>query len=265
MYVGEDIDTNIGYKIHNYCLKKHIDLFDAARFTISVDDLGNQDLINKGMEWCIDILKQSKCTSAELRVILNNEYRDSQTFYDKVIKNKSDDELVFFFHAKGISNLTTDGISKESIFHWINFIYFICLNEISDVENELYHTSKNTYGALLLHSISRPEDFPFLYAGTGFWVNKKGLTMLMESGRIKDIPLYSKYFAENYFGNFLSFYNSYGMASVNKAWFDFEDFGPMFLYYGTEEEWMTMARMVGKEEGFREYINDVRKNTGFYV
>ena len=70
LYVKEDFQDNIAYKIHSYCLKKYISVFNKVKFTLSVDDLTNHDLIQQGFELINNIV--ANCEK-QINVIKNGE------------------------------------------------------------------------------------------------------------------------------------------------------------------------------------------------
>lgn len=254
----EGMGDNPIYKVHYFCLKEHIWLFNRVKFTIAVDDLNDTSLINDAVDWIFSILEGTENVEIEYRVVKNNVYGDGRTFYEKIIKNTDDDELIFYFHSKGVASFKNANHSKESIFLWIVLIYYCCLAEYKDVEKALCHTPKTVYGALLNGSRIRPNDFPFIYSGTGMWVNFNGHKRLKEIGVLKDLPLYSKYYGENYYGNFLTFENSYGLESTNHTWFDFEEFGPKLLYNGNSETWWEVIETLNKTDGFWAYAKNIK-------
>lgn len=262
-YFTREFQNNLMYAVHHYCLSKHISLFDRVDFTVVVDDLSDNELIDNAIEWVKGITNNAEC-EYNIRVRRNTEFGDSQTFYDRIIRNNNpDDDLVFFFHTKGVCSGNNEEYSINSVLLWVLFIYFTCLQEIKDVGASLCGTGKSTYGPLLTSSFERPQDFPFMYCGTGFWVNIKAHKALMGANVLKEIPLYSKYYAENYYGKFLTYFQSFGMDSVSGVWFSFEDLGVDFFYKGSIQRWYEMAECVNKLEGFSVYVEDVCEKIGY--
>jgi hypothetical protein len=240
-------------------------VFDRVKFTIAVDDLNDTELIHEGYDWLNSIIERGNGIEREIRVIKNDEFREARTFYEKVIKNNEDDELIFFFHTKGVSNFKNEMCVQESIFLWAAYIYYVCLEKIDEMEASLCDTPKNTYGGLLTSSEKRPQDFPFIYSGTGFWLNMNGHRVLRETGILKDLPLYTKYYAENYYGNFLTFFQSFGMDSPKHTWFSFEDVGPSTLYGGDINGWNFIIETTTNKDLFWCYVNELCDNVQYYL
>lgn len=253
---GQNECNNKIYNLHKICLKRAINLFDRVKFTIVVDDLTEKQTIELGYIWVMDILEETSGIETEIRVKQNNEYRDSQTFYDRIVKNNDDDDLIFFFHSKGSTNFNNEKTSNKSIFFWVSFIYFICLEDFNTVYEMLVNRDSTTYGPLFMMSERKTP----VYSGTGFWINYKHHILLREKNIIKDIPLHNRFFAENYYGYFIN--NGVIMQCTNDFVYDLNESGSV-LYNGSENDWIGIANASGKLDEFFVFLNEINKEVGF--
>ena len=124
--------ANVANKIHFVCLSKYINIFDEARFTISVDDLSNLDLISYGLQW---ILSLGGTFEKTINIRKNTDLFEVETF-GKEFLNKSDefDGMVFFGHNKGTTNFNNPQLNHESVFKWICGMYFYNFEFVDEVE-----------------------------------------------------------------------------------------------------------------------------------
>lgn len=132
LYLNNDIDSNIIYKIHYKCLKHYAVIFDKMKFIISIDDLNDKNLIEKGIKWVLDI---SNGIPIIIKIVKNDEYREARTFYDEIYNNNEDRGLVYWGHSKGLSNIYNNMFNCESIKKWVCTMYFYNLELVKDVEN----------------------------------------------------------------------------------------------------------------------------------
>ena len=260
LYVGEDIETNICYKIHQECLKFFIYLFDKVKFTISVDDISNTELIQKGIEW---IMKIGITCEMEISTASNDYFRESKTFYEKVLKNDND-ELIFFFHSKGTTNFTDITKSIDSVFTWICGIYYYSLSTDYDAVKVLENTYKTMYGPFLLTPpLTGGGNFYQFYAGGGYWINNKSLKNLLKTEIIQNLELSNRYFAEKYPGMVLSTYEDYGLEGVGEVMVILGRIDGTSFYNGNADDWNYIISLYSYPEKFIEFVNYIGNKVGF--
>lgn len=260
LYVGEDIDTNMCYKIHHECLKHFIYLFDKVKFTISVDDLTNSALIKKGFDWIIGL--GFNC-EMEVTTAMNSFFRESSTFYEKVLKN-NDDELFFFFHSKGTTNFIDSEKLKDSVFLWICGIYFYSLNQDYKCVETLENTYRTMCGPFLLTPpLNGTGNFFQFYAGGGYWINNASLKNLRKINAVQELSLSDRYFAEKYPGMVLSTYEDYGLESINKTMAILGRVDGTSFYNGSVNDWDYIMNLYPNPENFIEFVNYIGNKVGF--
>lgn len=262
LYVGEDIETNICYKIHHECLKYFINLFDKVRFTISVDDLSDTTLIKKGVEW---ILNLGFTKEIEITTSLNSQFRESITFYEKVLNNDND-ELIFFFHSKGTTNFKDERKSKDSVFMWICGIYFYNLSEYFSAYNTLIITNKTMCGPFLLtpnEEITMGERYYQFYAGAGYWINNVSLKNLIKSKRVKEIKLCNKFLAETYPGVILSTNMDYGLECIDNMMILQEKVDGFAFYNGSAKDWEYIFNIYSHKDEVKNFVEYIGNKVGF--
>lgn len=261
LYVGDDIETNMCYKVHSECLKSFIYLFDKVKFTISVNDLANVDLIQKGINWIMDL---GCVCEMEISTALNDYFRESKTFYEKILKNNADDELIFFFHSKGTTNFTDQTSSIDSVFNWICGIYYYSLGLYDDVETFLVNTYKTMYGPFLLTPPTEGGgNFYQFYAGGGYWINNVSLKNLIKSNIIQDLTVSNRYFAEKYPGMVLSTYDDYGLEGVGQVMVILGRIDGTSFYNGSVDDWNHIINLYPYPEKFIEFVNYIGNKVGY--
>lgn len=260
LYVGKDIDINMCYKVHFECLKHFINLFDKVKFTISVDDLSDTDLIKKGIEW---ILKLGFNCEMEIVTSLNSLYRESTTLYNQILKSE-DDELFFFFHSKGTTNFMDSAKSIDSVFIWICGIYYYSLHEDYNAVEILEGTYRTMCGPFLL---TPPENgtgnFLQFYAGGGYWINNASLKNLRKTNVIPELTVNNRYFAEKYPGMVLSTYDDYGLEGINKKMVILGRVDGTSFYNGSSEDWNYIINLYPYPENFVSFVNYIGNKVGF--
>ena len=260
LYVGEDIETNICYKIHQECLKFFIYLFDKVKFTISVDDLSNIELIKKGIDWVLDLGFDKEI---EITTSLNSYFRESITFYEKVLKCE-EDELIFFFHSKRTTNFKDDKKLKDSVFNWICGIYYYSLNQEYKCVEILENSYRTMCGPFLLTPPSNGcGNFFQFYAGGGYWINNASLKNLRKIGAVQDLSLSDRYFAEKYPGMVLSTYEDYGLESINETMVILGRIDGTSFYNGSADDWDYIINLYPNPEKFIDFVYYIGNKVGF--
>lgn len=258
--------TNAANKIHFVCLSKYINIFDEARFTISVDDLSNLDLISYGLQW---ILSLGGTFEKTINIRKNTDLFEVETF-GKEFLNKSDefDGMVFFGHNKGTTNFNNPQLNHESVFKWICGMYFYNFEFVDEVEGIFTGKLRAPdvfYGAFLeyfskekqslVHAIpNNPSGLE--YCGTFYWINTPLYRNGKKMGVIKDVEPTSRFFAEEYPGMFFDRYAyGAGIASHNDACFDATVIN---LYHMNDDMWEWIAGQIGDAEKFKEFIKEIK-------
>ena len=260
LYVSDDYETNIAYKIHEECLRVFNYLFDNIKITIALDDLNNKDAINWAFQWINNVF----CGfPMEITVVKNSPYREGSTFKEKVLNNQEDD-LVFFFHSKGITNFANENLVKESIFNWICGIYYFNLYDKSNAIDILETGTKAMCGAFLV--LPPKEDVirykPF-FAGTGYWINLRVLRNLIKCGVVKDLECSDRFFAEKYPGTVLNVEEEWGLegAKTTKLLLGPED--GAYFYTGTKEDWDKIINIYEDNGTFADFVEYIGNKVGF--
>ena len=167
-YAFENYKDNYANKLHLNCLKHYANIFDEVIFVISVDDLENKELI-------LDVeLEIIKCGFKDIRFKLhkNNAYREVPTFYDEIVERLDKlDGITFFGHNKGTTNVQKADAVIKSIEAWILGMYYLNLEFISEVEEQLCSDVPRFYGAFLLDARKWDILNVCYYVGTFYWVN----------------------------------------------------------------------------------------------
>lgn len=200
-YAEKNYKENRAIKIHLNCLKYYSHIFDEALFCIAIDDAEDKDLYKSVEKDLID------CGFKDIRFkeVKNDVYREARTFYEEVARNMSNlDGMTFFGHTKGYTNYIRmpNGATVESLDQWITGLYYFSLNNVEEVEQNLFGQPffNNFYGSFLSYCKIDcfGQDFP-LYSGTFFWVN--GLQLSQE--KFWHIPkLDTLAYAENFLSKY---------------------------------------------------------------
>jgi hypothetical protein len=269
LYIGNDIDTNLSYKIHKECLKFYKDIFDKVKIILVLDDLKDQTLKMKGFSFINDI--NFNC---ETNIVI----RENTFFYevDTLTKelldvNNSNDNICFFAHNKGTTNfrnIKKHGYNENSLIYWILVMYFYNLNYIKEVENVL--TGKMglpevMYGTLLLENNTVNNILGYSkyhFSGAFYWFNNQFYKNLVHSNRLSSFVPATRMDGEMMPGYLFdrSVYGG-GLRTHNDAAFNFEDYCGRF-YYQTEKEWDYIINILGDKlefYNFKEKIEDKLK------
>lgn len=209
-YIGKDgINTECN-RLHFKCLEHYAkSIFNKVLFAIVVDDAEAQkDEIIALEEKIVGIFDTQEL---EIKVNNNTYLRDSRTFYDEVAtKLKDTEEIVFFAHNKGTTNV--EKFEREKIMKWVAAMYFACFNDMNEVEWALTDCRMAAYGGLLnIVDKNIIERTPllgmelgknaFLYTGTFFWMNPRTIYEYMENNGVELPQINDRWYAENFLAN----------------------------------------------------------------
>ena len=167
-YVPQDYETNIAIKFHKECLKRYANVFDKAVFYVSVDEATkkySQDV----KEF---ILNLKEWEDVRIRVIQNDMLREARTFKTEIIDKLDtfNDEIIFFGHTKGASNVANFPDHAEHFLKWIHSLYFYSLEFMPEVEKKLLSAYQGRWRSLFGPLMSICADGHPVYPGAFFWI-----------------------------------------------------------------------------------------------
>ena len=220
IYITDDFFERITNLANIECLKRYSHIFDEARIFLSIDDVENLELIAKIEHLFVDMWFNG---NIKFTVHKNDEYRESRIVKEEIadsLKSYGED-LVFFAHGKGFSNLDT-GYDKESMLHWIIGCYYLSLGFNEEATNLI--TGMNTFSAYgsfplimngekKMHGDYLAKDELYLgrikyhwcYSGTFFWLNPAKLYDHMNIFGVETPLIFDRYYSEKYLGNVMSY------------------------------------------------------------
>jgi hypothetical protein len=196
VYESENYLENEAYKFHIECLKRYSNVFDKACFNISCDNINDIETINSIK---CDLVK---CGFNNIEIITtkNDYFCEVNTFkYFILDRLENLNELIFFGHTKGITNIN-DGINyPENILHWVYTMYFFNLEEeyIINMENMVIKSfggGQNTFYGTLKQTYK--EMGISFYPGTFYWVNPMKLYEDNRQGKAIIPKIYNRNFCE---------------------------------------------------------------------
>lgn len=196
-YINESNTDNLVYKLHLQCLQQYAHVFDEILFVLSTDDTSNISLIRK---WEDKLIKLHTKGTISFEIMQNNEYRESDAFKRHVIDKLKDNELVFFGHGKGITNI--EKYDPELIKKWIVGMYFYNLNFMDEVEDALINKKFLSYGSFLTKNEKDwTNKYHWFYIGTFMWLNSKKLCNYINQHNI-EMPLFcDRFYDEEFLGD----------------------------------------------------------------
>ena len=220
LYITDDFFERITNLANIECLRRYAHVFDEARIFLSTDDVNNLELITKIEHLFIDMGFNG---NIKFTIHQNDEYRESRIVKEEIadcLKSYGED-LVFFAHGKGFSNLDT-GYEKKSMLHWVIGCYYLSL-EFSEEATGLI-TGMNTFSAygsfpLIMQGEKKmPGDYlakdeqylgrikyHWCYSGTFFWLNPAKLSDHMNIFGVETPSIFDRYYSEKYLGNVMSY------------------------------------------------------------
>lgn len=227
-------------EIHLRCLKEYAHNFDEIVFVITMDNVDNLELINTVKEKIMPLFTKGQIT---IRIEKNTKLREAATFYNEIVKRLGDDDLVFFGHNKGITNIGKD--NKESIYYWIYGLYFYSLNFIDDVERVLIGDNGISYGAFPSQcKLNDCIKYKWMYSGNFYWLNSKKVKNYIENKGIAIPSLDNRMYGEQFIGNIVPLHNAQPFpATYGALAFDIDTYNPYYeaktilklLYHNIED------------------------------
>ena len=184
-YVMDDI-TDI-HKYHMLMLSKFIYIFNYIDFYLLCNDINNNELINKHIQYIKSILNKDNINF----IIIQNdsELREGQ-IYKKYIIDKLNDynELIFFAHIKGITNLNNLN-NKDNTYLWIALMYYFNLNYYKQMAEDFLYNKSLSWGTIYNYDENNITKYHWQYTGSFHWINCKELYNYIKDNNI-DLSIY---------------------------------------------------------------------------
>lgn len=250
LYVTETINDNAACRLNKLCLKENIHYFNKMLFVMSVNDLTNVELINKGISWIMDVVGDRE---VEIKIQKNHPLCESKVFKEEILdKLDTLEDLIYFGHVKGYSwingNKDENYTDQMSLFKWICGLYYFNFIDVKEMENKLYgliYVPELFYGPFLTY---RKSDKTYRYIGTHYWLNPMELNIRLKRNEIKTFPkVYSRYFAEDFPGVVSEQKHSLfgdGLSSHKDLCIN-DDFD---LYHLNDDEYKVVSELLGEPD-----------------
>lgn len=198
-YLSRDTFDREINQLHFSCLSEYAHIFDEIIFVIIANDTEDTELIKKLQRKVIDLPYTGTIT---FKIVKNNDFRESYVFKTEVIDRLGEDDLVFFAHNKGISNV--EWANKRQIYLWVVGMYYYSLNFMEEVDSKLVRGKYLSYGSFLTENKdidNRGTKYGWSYIGTFFWMNSKKVKDYIELNNVYTPQLSDRFFDEDFLGN----------------------------------------------------------------
>ena len=240
IYIGDERtpqqrhDEGFVAKIHFYCLKKYRNVFDEAKFVLSVKPelIGNAKLISSYVEY---IMSLGYYENTEFKVDENTFLRESKTLYEEILESDvNDNRFVFFGHLRG------ESVDSEDVARWVFSNYYYSMSREWEITYWLSENNKVFYGFPLTdcrQTEGRPvEVLPFnrfFFLGSTYWINVSLLKDVMKTRNMKKPRMIGRFFSENFPGNVASYelVSTAAYTACETGWDPYSQFDLML------EEW----------------------------
>ena len=261
-YAMPGYESNPAYAMHFACLRKYADVFDSAKFIISVDDTSDRELIKSVAE---KIVSCGFVENTEFVVTENTIYREALTFKTEIV-DKMDElsGMTFFAHTKGASNISVPEYNAESILKWIFGCYYLSLEYIEEMHNQAQvyqpYDQRFFFGSFLREVL--PENgggtrYGAEYEGTFFWVNCQPLLDYLNDNKIPVPRNFGRFYAERFPGDLFPINGHIG--SHNLRYF----VGDVSLYLYCDRVIDLVLNREGEKERFYEKYNETYDSQKF--
>lgn len=177
IWASPDFERNIAVLTHKACLKRYIGVFDEINFIAAVDDYPSIDGdLLKAIAFIKDV-----CGDREYNLTMVKNDPNTGEFHPFCqtilpLIAKGDDEMVFYGHIKGISDVNMPFRNAYSVLRWSISMYYYSLEHIADAEEKLKN-GYSAYGSLLTHFEINPgvalQNHNKFYLGTFYWINPR--------------------------------------------------------------------------------------------
>ena len=217
LYITEDFFERKTNLITVECLRRYSYIFDCADFYLSIDDVNNYELINRIENLLINLGFNKDIA---FHIHQNDDYRESAVVKAEIAdKIKVLDDLIFFGHGKGFTNLAQ--YDEDSMIHWLLGCYYLSLEFVEEAIALI--TGMNTFCAfgsfpLVLEKRSLEEDYlaqnelylgrikyGWCFSGTFFWLNPPKLYDHMHIFNQEVPKIFDRYYSEKMLGNIMSY------------------------------------------------------------
>lgn len=196
-YLAKNYKSEI-INIHFLCLKRFSEAFDSAEIVFILDKEYDRDNLLDAQRRFTEIFCGKPLSFS---MVDNTPYREALVFQQYVVARMDEEELVFFAHNKGTTNV--DKFDKEQIYTWVIAMYFYSLNYMDEVEDSLLNKKFMSYGPFLCQN-EEPEritKFGWYYVGTFFWMNTKKIKQHMINNNVPVPLMGDRFYAEEFFAN----------------------------------------------------------------
>ena len=196
-YVPENFDSDI-INLHFNCIEHYKDCFDSAEIVFILDDdYNHENLLDAELRFTSIFLGKP----ISFLMVPNTKYREALVFYEYVAKKISENELVFFAHNKGVTNVVRYDV--EQIYTWVAGMYFYSLNYMDEVENQLLNQKYMSYGPFLTKNeeMEKPTKYGWYYIGTFMWINGRKVWQYMQNNDISLPVMGDRFYGEEFLAN----------------------------------------------------------------
>lgn len=197
-YLSEKTYTQYTNELHFKSLSEFCNIFDEATITILKDDDVSDELLLECKNRFVSIFLN--CKKISINILPNSNFREAIVFYNEIVLKLGADDLVFFGHNKGTTNINH---SKEQISTWILGMHFFNLFYINEVEKCLHADKFASYGAYQTLNSTINNKYKWSYMGTFFWINSKRLYNYLKCENMFIPELDGRFYAEDFLGNIL--------------------------------------------------------------
>lgn len=246
-YLGKNFKDEI-IEIHLKCIERFSNVFDEAEIAFIVDDGYNRADLLYAQERLINAFLGKKITFSFFE---NGPYRESIVFKELIADRLSSEDLVFFAHSKGMSNV--EKYDREQIYVWVSAMYYYSLNFMDEVDRNLLNEKYYSYGPFLTKN-NEPEKcnkYGWYYIGTFFWINCKKLWQYMQNNEIPLPKMGDRFYDEEFLGNIIPTWPLVFTSSHETRYLiDCKD------YYHNAKEYLMFLHN-SDIEGFKEFYNSL--------
>lgn len=218
LYVTDDFFERKTNLVTIECLRRYSYIFDCADFYLSLDDTNNYELIQRIEALIIELGFKREIS---FHIHQNDSFRESKVFKEELVDKlkEMDDEIVFFAHGKGFTNL--EQYEENSMIHWLLGCYYLSLEFVEEAEALI--TGMNTFSAygsfpLVLEKRQLGGDllakeelylgrikYMWCYSGTFFWINPPKIVDHMAIFGQEIPKIFDRYYSEKFLGNVMSY------------------------------------------------------------
>lgn len=231
-YLTPDFKDNLANRINLECLRRYARVFDSADIYLSLDDTGDDALIREAEHEFVSMPFRG---SLSFKIVQNTNFCESKVIKEEILDKVSEiEDLVFFAHAKGYTNIKTYAETIENIQKWIVGCYFLSLEFINEVDSFIGDGGcpEIAYGSFPIcaqHKISEDEfrndytsifsgriKYNWYFSGTFFWVNPLKMHNYINVFSPTLPKMEGRYFGERMFGNIFRYYSN-GMGHNSRV------------------------------------------------